>query len=60
MRCGCNQKKGVGGVLGVIGRKVGGKMRGSKSRRKRRGGGGGGGRRRRGGGEEEEGRRMGG
>ena len=51
MRCGCNQKKGVGGVLGVIGRKVGGKMRGSKSRRKRRGGGGG---------EEEEGRRMGG
>ena len=60
MRCGCNQKKGVGGVLGVIGRKVGGKMRGSKSRRKRRGGGGGGGRRRRGGGEEEEGSRMGG
>ena len=55
MRCGCNQKKGVGGVLGVIGRKVGGKMRGSKSRRKRRGGGGGGGRRRRGGGEEERG-----
>ena len=60
MRCGCNQKKGVGGVLGVIGRKVGGKMRGSKSRRKRRGGGGGGGRRRRGGGgggEEERKRR---
>ena len=62
MRCGCNQKKGVGGVLGVIGRKVGGKMRGSKSRRKRRGGGGGGGRRRRGGGggEEERKRRGGG
>ena len=38
-----NQKKGRGGVLGVIGRKVGGKMRGSK-RRKRRGGGGGKGR----------------
>ena len=31
-RCECNQKKG-GGVLGVIGRKVGGKMRGSKRRR---------------------------
>ena len=31
-RCGCNQKKGGGGV-GVIGRKVGGKMRGSKRRR---------------------------
>ena len=59
MRCGCNQKKGVGGVLGVIGRKVGGKMRGSKSRRKRRGGGGGGGeeeRKRRGGGWVDEGR----
>ena len=50
--CGCNQKKGRGGRVGVIGRKVGGKMRGSK--------------RRRGGEEEEEGeggggrRRMGG
>ena len=48
-RCGCNQKKGGGGVLGVIGRKVGGKMRGSK-RRKRRGGEEGKGR----GGEEED------
>ena len=42
----CNQKKEGGGVLGVIGRKVGGKMRGSKRRRRR-----GGGRRKR---EEEE------
>ena len=48
--CGCNQKKGGGEGVGVIGRKVGGKMRGSKRRRR-------GGRRR----EEEEGRkRMGG
>ena len=29
-RCGCNQKKGGG--VGVIGRNVGGKMRGSKRR----------------------------
>ena len=33
---GCNQKKGGGG-LDVIGRKVGGKMRGSKRRRRGRG-----------------------
>ena len=56
-RCACNQKKEEGRV-GVIGRKVGGKMRGSK-RSRGRGGGGGEGRRRegRGGGgvgEEEE------
>ena len=43
--------QGGGGEVGVIGRKVEGKMRGSK-RRRRRG--------RRGGGEEEQGRRMGG
>ena len=49
-RCGCNQTN-RGGVS-VIGRKVGGKMRGSKRRRRGRGG------RRRG--EEEEGRMMGG
>ena len=54
-RCGCNQKKGRGGI-GVIGRKVGGKMLGSKRRRGRGGGGGEEERRRR----EEEGRRMGG
>ena len=50
-RCGCNETKG--GRVGVIGRKVGGKMRRSKRRRGRRGGGG----------REEEGRmgrRMGG
>ena len=46
------KQKEEGGV-GVIGRKVGGKMRGSKRRRRERGGGG---RRRRGGeGEEEDG-----
>ena len=62
MRCGCNQKKGGGGVLGVIGRKVGGKMRGSKvggrggeEEEEEGGGGGGGRRRRREGGEEERG-----
>ena len=51
-RCGCNETKGGG--VGVIGRKVGGKMR--RSKRRRRG-------RRGGGGREEEGRmgrRMGG
>ena len=50
-RCGWNETKGGG--VGVIGRKVGGKMR--RSKRRRRG--------RRGGGREEEGRmgrRMGG
>ena len=53
-RCGYNQKKGGGGGVGEIGKKVGGKMRGSKRRRRGRGrreeGEGGGGRR---------GRRMG-
>ena len=51
-RCGCNETKGGG--VGVIGRKVGRKMR--RSKRRRRG-------RRGGGGREEEGRmgrRMGG
>ena len=51
-RYGCNETKGGG--VGVIGRKVGGKMR--RSKRRRRG-------RRGGGGREEEGRmgrRMGG
>ena len=51
-RCGCNETKGGG--VGVIGRKVGGKMRWSKRRRRGRRGGGG---------REEEGRmgrRMGG
>ena len=50
-RYGCNETKGGGGV-GVIGRRVGRKMRGSKRRRRGR----------RGGGEEEGrmGRRMGG
>ena len=37
-RCGCNQKK-RGGVLGVIGRKVGGKMRRSKKEEEKRIGG---------------------
>ena len=53
------KRKEEEGVLCVIGRKVGRKMRGSKRTRRRRGGGGG----RRGGGgkrREEEGRRMGG
>ena len=51
----CNQKKEGGGVLGVIGRKVGGKMRGSKRRK-----GGGGEERRRMGEGDRRGRRMGG
>ena len=36
-RCGCNQTKGGG--VGAIGRKVEGKMRGSKRRRREEGGG---------------------
>ena len=35
-KCGCNETKGGGGGVGVIGRKVGGKMRGSKRRRRGR------------------------
>ena len=64
-RCACNQKKEEGRV-GVIGRKVGGKMRGSKRSRggEEEEGRGGGGRGReeegRGGGGEERRRRMGG
>ena len=54
------QSKERRGVLGVIGRMVGGKMRGSKRRRRGGGGGGrrrgGGGKRRGGGGWVDEGR----
>ena len=55
-RFGCNQKKGG---VGVIGRNVGGKMRGSKRRRKggeEEGGGEGGGEEKGGGGWMDEGR----